>query len=145
MKILAAEHVLPISSEPIAHGSVAIEDDRIVAVGTRDDIVSRFPDAAVTDFGQSAILPGFVNCHSHLEITSMRGALDDVEHDFRSWLLKLHELRSGLLPDDIEAAAVLGATEGAHAGVTCFGDIGRYGEAGLTALKKVGLRGVLFQ
>lgn len=145
MKILAAEHVLPISSEPIAHGSVAIEDDNIVAVGTRDDIVSRFPDSEVADFGQAAILPGFVNCHSHLEITSMRGALDDVEHDFGSWLLKLNEIRSGLSPDDIEATAVSGATEGAHAGVTCFADIGRYGEAGLTALKKVGLRGVLFQ
>lgn len=145
MKILAAEHVLPISSEPIGHGCVATEGDRIVAVGARDYMVSRFPNAAVTDFGQAAILPGFVNCHSHLEITSMRGALDDVEHDFRSWLLKLHALRSALSADEIEAAAVLGATEGAHAGVTCFGDIGRYGEAGLKALRQVGLRGVLFQ
>ncbi len=145
MKILAAEHVLPISSEPIAHGSVAIDNDRIVAVGTRVEIASRYPSAAVTDLGNAAILPGFVNCHSHLEITSMRGALDDVEHEFRSWLLKLNEIRSGLSAGDIEAAALSGATEGAAAGVTCFGDIGRYGEAGLKALKKVGLRGVLFQ
>ena len=75
----------------------------------------------------------------------MRGALDDVEHDFRAWLLKLNDIRSGLTPADIESAAVIGATEGARAGVTCFGDIGRYGEAGFKALKSVGLRGVLFQ
>ena len=145
MKILTAEYVLPIASDPIRNGAVVIDDSRIVQVGQLDDIKTRFASAAVEDFGNAAILPGFVNCHSHLEITSMRGALDDVEHDFRSWLLKLNEIRSGLSTDDIEAAAVLGATEGAHAGITCFGDIGRYGQAGLSALKSVGLRGVLFQ
>ena len=75
----------------------------------------------------------------------MRGALDDVEHEFRSWLLKIQGLRSALTEADIEAAALAGAREGAAAGVTCFGDIGRYGRAGLNALKTVGLRGILFQ
>jgi cytosine/adenosine deaminase-related metal-dependent hydrolase len=145
MKILAADHVLPISSEPIVDGAVVIDGDRIVAVGTEAEVRSQFPEIKVHDFGIAAILPGFVNCHSHLEITSMRGALDAVEHDFKSWLLKLNDMRSALSAEDIEAAAVLGATEGARAGVTCFGDIGRYGEAGLKALKSVGLRGVLFQ
>ena len=145
MKILTAEYVLPISSGPIANGAVAIEDDGIAAVGGFEDVKAQFADSSVEDYGNAAILPGFVNCHSHLEITSMRGALDDVEHDFRAWLLKLNEIRLGLSPADLEASAVLGATEGARAGVTCFGDIGRYGEAGLNALKTVGLRGVLFQ
>ena len=145
MKILAADHVLPISSEPIVDGAVAIDGARIVAVGTEAEVRSQFPGSGIHDFGIAAILPGFVNCHSHLEITSMRGALDAVEHDFKSWLLKLNELRSALSEEDIDAAAVLGATEGAQAGVTCFGDIGRCGESGLKALKSVGLRGVLFQ
>lgn len=145
MKILTAEYVLPISSEPIVHGAVAIDGDRIAGVGMLDEIKQKFGAVEINDFGKAAILPGFVNCHSHLEITSMRGALDDVEHDFRAWLLKLNEIRKELSPADIEAAAILGATEGARAGVTCFGDIGRYGAAGLNALKSVGLRGVLFQ
>src|SRR5918993_1368005 len=116
MKILRAEYVLPISSEPIAHGAVAIEDDRIVAVGSAHQIASQFPEAAVTVLGMAAILPGFVNCHSHLEITGMRGALDHVEHDFGSWLLKLNDIRSGLSLSDIEESALLGAREGAAAG-----------------------------
>ena len=145
MKIIAAEYVLPISSEPIAGGAVAIDDGRIVAVGKLDALKQEFPSSTSEDFGLAAILPGFVNCHSHLEVTSMRGALDDVEHDFRAWLLKLNEIRLGLSTDDIKAAAILGATEGARAGVTCFGDIGRYGEAGMHALRMLGLRGVVFQ
>src|SRR5688572_9797040 len=145
MKILAAEYVLPISAEPIANGAVAIDGKRIAAVGGREDIVSLFPAAPVSDFGSAAILPGFVNCHSHLEVTAMRGALDGVEHDFKSWLLKLNDLRSELSTSDIEAAALLGAREGAAAGVTCFGDIGRTGLAGVSALRSAGLRGIVFQ
>ncbi len=145
MKIIASDHVLPISSEPIANGAVAIDGAKIAAVGTRDEIVQQFSSVEIEDFGEAAIMPGMVNCHSHLEITSMRGYLDDVEHDFSAWLLKLNGLRAGLSDDDILAAAVNGALEGASAGVTCFGDIGRMGHAGVHALKTVGVRGIVFQ
>ena len=146
MKILRADYVLPISSEPIRGGAVAVDGDMIAAVGAADIIRIQFPEAAEDDLGHVAILPGFVNCHSHLEITAMRGYLDSVEHDFYSWLMKLTRTRADVLSDeDIEVAALAGAVEGARAGVTCFGDIGRYGRAGFEALKKAGLRGVLFQ
>jgi 5-methylthioadenosine/S-adenosylhomocysteine deaminase len=146
MKILAAKYVLPITSDPIEDGGLAIDGASIAAIGTRSEMIARFPDAQIEEIGDAAILPGFVNCHSHLEITAMRGALDAVEHDFYKWLITLTKLRGEVLTeDDLAAAAVAGALEGARAGVTCFGDIGRFGRAGLEALKTVGLRGVLFQ
>jgi cytosine/adenosine deaminase-related metal-dependent hydrolase len=145
MKILTADYVLPISSEPISDGAVAIDADKIVGVGSRDELVAKFPDAEVEAFGRAAILPGFVNCHSHLELTALRGALDDVEHDFKAWLLKATAMRSELSDEDIIRSAIDGAREGAAAGVTCFGDIGRFGHAGVAALKEVGLRGIVFQ
>ncbi|MBV9215547.1 MAG: amidohydrolase family protein [Acidobacteria bacterium] len=146
MRILAASFVLPITSPPVADGAIAIDDGgRIVDVGTRDRLISNYPGTALEDLGNAAILPGFVNCHSHLEITALRGALDDVEHDFRSWLLKLNDLRSGLSDDELLKNARLGALEGAQAGVTCFGDIGRMGHIGIAALKDAGLRGIVYQ
>lgn len=145
MKILTADYVLPIASEPIRDGAVVIEGSTIIDVGPGVAMLERFPEAEVNAFGEAAILPGFVNCHSHLEVTAMRGALDDVEHDFRSWLLKLNDLRAAMSDEDIEEAAFRGATEGAQAGVTCFGDIGRNGRAGLNGLKRAGLRGIVFQ
>lgn len=145
MKILTADYVLPIASEPIRDGAVVIEGSTIIDVGPDVAMLERFPEAEVNAFGEAAILPGFVNCHSHLEVTAMRGALDDVEHDFRSWLLKLNDLRAAMSDDAIEEAAFRGAREGARAGVTCFGDIGRNGRAGLNGLKRAGLRGIVFQ
>ena len=145
MRILAAEYVLPIATEPIHQGGVVVEAQRIRAAGALDMLVAEFPGAAVTDFGHAALLPGFVNCHSHLEITAMRGLLDSVEHDFFDWLITLTKARAGLSDEEIKIAALAGAVEGAAAGVTCFGDIGRFGDAGLYALRTCGLRGVVFQ
>ena len=145
MQIHHAEYVLPITSDPIRNGAVAIDGQKIAAVGTQDELRGQFPNSSITDHGEAAILPGLVNCHSHLEITSMRGALDEVEHDFSAWLLRLNGIREKLSDQDIRDAAIAGAVEGARAGVTCFGDIGRFGTAGFEALKAVGLRGILYQ
>ncbi|QYO67145.1 amidohydrolase family protein [Leptolyngbya sp. 7M] len=145
MKLLAAEYLLPIDTGPIRDGVIAIDDGRIVAVGKRESFVSSFPGVPVTDFGTAAILPGFVNCHSHLELTSLRGALDRDEHDFRGWLLKLNSLRAEMTPEDLENAAYNGAIEGAQAGVTFFADIARFGDAAVRGLARSGLRGIVFQ
>ena len=82
MKILSAEYILPILSEPVRNGAVVIDGERIAAIGTREDVFERFPFSEREDLGNAVILPGFVNCHSHLEITAMRGFLDSVEDDF---------------------------------------------------------------
>lgn len=146
MKILSAGYVLPISAEPVEDGAIVIDKDKILAIGKREEIVKTFPGAKHENFGEAAILPGFVNAHSHLEITAMRGFLDKFDGDFYSWLITLTKIRAEKLTDeDIEIAAAFGALEGARAGVTCFGDIGRFGKAGFEALRKNGLRGILFQ
>ncbi len=146
MKLLNANYVLPITSEPIKNGAVAVENGRIVAIGDAAQLTKDFPNAAHENFNESVLMPGFVNCHSHLEITAMRGFLDHHDGDFAAWLLKLTKTRAEKLSEnDIRTSAQLGAIEGVRAGVTCFGDIGRSGFAGLEALVQNGLRGILFQ
>ncbi len=146
MKTLCADYVLPISAAPIENGAVVIDGSTIIAVGTQAEIIEKHPEILIEKFHEAAIMPGLVNCHSHLEITLMRGFLDDAEHDFYSWLMKLTNVRGEKLTEaDIKTAALAGALEGVRAGVTCFGDIGRFGVAGFEALKTNGLRGVLFQ
>ena len=146
MKIYSAEWVLPIDREPFENGAILIENDKISEVGAAVEVIAKYPQAQVENCGAAAITPGFVNAHSHLEITAMRGFLDSVEHDFAAWLLKLTKTRGEILTDeDVKTAAIFGTLEGVRAGVTCFGDIGRLGIAGFEALKISGLRGILFQ
>jgi cytosine/adenosine deaminase-related metal-dependent hydrolase len=146
MKIFSADFVLPVSSGPIRNGAVCVRDDRIADVGALADIRRRHPEAESEHFAGAALMPGLVNCHSHLELTALRGLLDDLDHDFPAWLLKLTRIRADALSDeDIADSALAGALEGLKSGVTCFGDIGRWGAAGLNALVGARLRGVLFQ
>ena len=79
ISIYSAQWILPIITSPIENGAVAIEGQKIVAVGPSTEIISRFPAARVSDFGKAAILPGLVNAHSHLELTAMRGFLDGLD------------------------------------------------------------------
>ncbi|MCY3850173.1 MAG: imidazolonepropionase [Acidimicrobiaceae bacterium] len=53
--------------DPIADGSVAIRDGRIVAVGHTDDVMSQWgdPSVPVLEAAGKTVLPGLVECHSH--------------------------------------------------------------------------------
>lgn len=145
-QMLTADWVLPIAGNPIYKGAIVYKKDKIIAVGKAEDLKKEFPKIKIENFPNAAILPGLINTHSHLELTAMRGFLDHLEDDFSAWLITLSKIRGEKLTyEDIEIAATWGAVEGLRAGVTCFADIGRFGRAGLEALKKTGLRGVVFQ
>jgi cytosine/adenosine deaminase-related metal-dependent hydrolase len=145
-KIYSARWVLPITSEPIECGAVAVEGARVAGVGARAEVAARFPEAEVEDFGEAAILPGFVNCHTHLELTAMRGFLEAEEGNFFAWLRKLTAARGErMTAEDLRASAAWGAVEALRAGVTCVADASDAGATTLKALGEVGLRGVVFQ
>jgi cytosine/adenosine deaminase-related metal-dependent hydrolase len=145
-KIYSARWVLPISTAPVLDGAVAVEGTRIAGVGTRAELERRFPSASSEDFGDAAITPGLVNCHTHLELTTMRGFLEAEEGDFFAWLRKLTIARAlRMTPEEIEVSATWGAVEAARAGITCVGDASDSGASALKALSEVGLRGIVFQ
>ncbi len=144
--IYSARWVLPVSSSPILDGAVAIEADRIVEVGRRMQVVDAHPGAMVANFDHAVILPGLINVHSHLELTSMRGFLENEEPDFFSWLRKLTMARlERMTPDDLYVSAAWGACEAVRAGITCVGDASDSGMTTMRALHDLGLRGTIFQ
>ncbi|HEV2763610.1 MAG TPA: amidohydrolase family protein [Pyrinomonadaceae bacterium] len=145
-KLYTARWVLPMTRAPIEDGAVAVAGETIVGVGGRDELKGRFPSAAAEDFGEAAILPGLVNCHSHLELTAMRGFLEPEEGNFDAWLRKLTRARlERMTEDDLYVSAAWGACEAARAGVTCVGDASDGARHVMRALKDAGLRGTVFQ
>src|ERR1041384_2115419 len=143
--IYSALWVLPIVSPPIEWGAVAIDGSQLVAVGSREEIAMRLPDAHVEDFGEAAILPGLINTHSHLELTVMRGFLEAEEHDFFAWFKKLPIARMAMTDEDLFVSATCGAIEAAHAGITCLGDSSSFATQSMKALQQIGLRGIVYQ
>ncbi len=55
-------------------GLLVVEDGRIVAFGGHAETRAAFPDADVTEYPGSVIVPGFVDCHIHFPQTEMLGA-----------------------------------------------------------------------
>lgn len=134
--ILTADWVLPVSGAPIRNGAVAIEHGRIAAVGTRDELGPgiEYPDAA--------ILPGFVNAHSHLEYAVYAG-FGDALGDFATWV-DLHTRRKRRIEfEDMLDIARLGAAECLASGITTTGDCSYSGAAGVAAAE-LGLRGIAY-
>lgn len=145
-KIYHARWVLPVSSPPIADGAIAVSGQQIVSVGTRSALLAQFAEATTLDLGESAIIPGLVNAHSHLELTAMRGFLEDEVADFFAWLRKLtHARLDRMTADELNVSASWGACEAARAGVTCVADASDAALQSMNALGDVGLRGIVFQ
>lgn len=136
MTIYEADWICPVSSPPIRNGSIAVDNGKIVscpAVEGRN----------VRTFRGCAIIPGFVNAHSHLELTILRGFLEDLR--FSEWIPKLtHVKYQHLGRDEMLASARLGCVEMIRAGVTCLGEVMDLGTA-WQAMREFGLQGIAFQ
>src|SRR5262245_43702450 len=78
---LRARVVFPVDCPAIEHGVVTIDNERIVAVG------SRVPDGCeLHDLGDVALLPGFVNAHTHPEFSHLSRPLGSPGMSLPEWI-----------------------------------------------------------
>ncbi|HWG35196.1 MAG TPA: amidohydrolase family protein, partial [Gemmatimonadaceae bacterium] len=134
-----ARWVLPITAPPIEDGVVACEDGVIRFVGPGTD----GPPGEDFDLGDSVLLPGLVNAHTHLELTAMRGFLEELA--FEDWIDTLRRARAAVLDDEaLLDSARLGVLEGVEHGVTTFADTCASGVTA-RAMRECGVRGIMYQ
>ncbi len=141
--LITADWVLPVSSAALRDGAVEVRDGRIHSVGAAAELLGESEAERRIDLGAAALLPGLVNTHAHLELTALRGFLE--EPDFFGWIRRLTETKYETLDEeDLLCSARLGVLEAVRAGVTTIGDIADAGVS-LSALSEGGLRAVLYQ
>lgn len=105
---------------PLRNGWVGVADGRIVSVDPeRPD---RHADHAVVDLGPGVLLPGLVNAHCHLELSSLRDRLPR-PLGFVPWVAALVAARGSEAPEVVREAAGHAIASLSQSGTVAVGDV----------------------
>ena len=127
----------------IEHGQIAVRGDSIYAIG--DGVL--FPRGVqakqTIDAKGALVLPGFINGHTHVPMTLLRGLHDDVTLD--DWLRKyiFPAEAKNVTEDFVRWGTRLAAAEQIRSGVTTFADMYYFEDAVAEETKAAGMRGVV--
>jgi 5-methylthioadenosine/S-adenosylhomocysteine deaminase len=127
----------------IEDGAVAVKGDAIVALGPRLEIERKYAGTQVINARGKLMLPGFINGHTHVPMTLLRGLKDDVT--LEEWLTKsiFPAEAKNVTEDFVRWGTRLAAAEQIRGGVTTFADMYYFEDAVAEETKAAGMRGVL--
>ena len=142
LKIIKAKWILPISSEPIKDACVVIAGNTIKNIVLENQLENLidFHQYEIEDYGEAIILPGFINLHTHLENTSLRGLAQ--KSTFLAWLAKLMNATAQWSVKERTESAESGVNESISKGTTLVVDIS-YNGASVVPLAQSGLRSIV--
>ncbi len=127
----------------LSPGAVAISDGKIVAIGSPDDLSSRFRPKQKISRPSAVVMPGLVNTHTHAAMSLMRGIADD--KPLMEWLGKtiFPAEAKNVSPGFVKAGTTLACLEMVRGGTTTFADMYYYESDVAAAVDACGMRAVL--
>ena len=107
-------------------GALAIDGDRIVAIGPTDQVAGQYSAKKTIDARNKAVLPGLIDTHHHFLQNFLKGAPEDLE--FAEWIAQVSSPRislavQGYLTGDYSVqlhASRLGSVDALRSGITCL-------------------------
>jgi cytosine/adenosine deaminase-related metal-dependent hydrolase len=120
-------------------GAVALDGDRIVAVGPRAEVEARHGPGERRD---AVLLPALVNAHVHLELSHLAGAVAGGE-GLPAWIELFVSARVHHRHADARSAMAMAAEDLVRAGVAAVGDVSNT-LASVQALGAAGIAGTVF-
>lgn len=130
----------------ITDGAIALEGNRIVAVGKAQDLLARYATDEVVDVHGKLLIPGLIDTHVHVAQALIRGCADDMA--LIQWLCeRVWVLQGNFTEDDGYVSARLCIAEMLKSGTTTFLEsmlAHRYGFNGIArAVEESGIRACL--
>lgn len=143
-KTLIRAMILPMTGPDdfYAEGEIAVDGDRIVAVGPQGSTPGDFVPDRIMELPNDVVMPGLINTHTHAAMTMLRSYADDLP--LMPWLQeKVWPFEDKLTDEDIYWGTLLALAEMIQSGTTTMLDMysamNRVGDAVLEA----GTRAVL--
>ncbi len=127
------------------NGALAVDDAKIVGVGTSDEIRKKFKSKRKVNAQNQVIIPGLINTHTHVPMTVFRGIADDL--DLNDWLTKYIFPAEAKNVDEnlVRVGTRLGLAEFIRGGITTYCDMYYFEDVIAQETAKAGVRGVLGQ
>ena len=145
--IVRSRYVLTMDREHrlIEDGAIAIQGERIVAVGSASEIARQYTGQHCLDRTNSVIMPGLIDTHTHAAMSLLRAFADDKR--LQDWLT--HYIfpaeSKNVSPDFVKWGTKLACLEMSLAGITTYTDMYYFEDTVAEATKQAGIRGVLGQ
>lgn len=126
-KIIAGSWLLNPDASPVAGGALLVRDGVIAETGTLKELKCKHA-VQVLDYPGCVLIPGFVNAHTHLELThftswKIRYSLDYNPSKFTDWIIQLIKISRGLTPEDYPPSLHEGIRMCLESGTTAIGEI----------------------
>jgi cytosine/adenosine deaminase-related metal-dependent hydrolase len=119
--ILRSRAVFPVCRPAIENGAVVVSGEHIVAIGRWINIRAHYT-GKVYDLGETLLMPGLINAHSHLDYTDMAG-LFPPRKSFCDWIKLITTEKSHWTYSDYAASWLNGAKQLLTSGTTTVVDI----------------------
>ncbi|WP_026608749.1 TRZ/ATZ family hydrolase [Methylocaldum szegediense] len=143
--LLKARWIIPVEPERIVLNdhALAIHGGRIVDILPIAEAEAKYQAASQESFDRHALIPGFVNAHTHAAMSLLRGVADDrplmewlVDH---IWPLEQKWVGEAFVRDGTDLAMA----EMIRGGVTCFNDMYFFPEVTARQVARCGMRAVV--
>ncbi|WP_166371302.1 amidohydrolase [Psychromonas sp. SA13A] len=121
-------------------GTVAIKDNKIIAVGDKN-LAEQYQADKIMNVAGDIVMPGLINTHTHVSMTVFRSLADDVPDRLHRYIFPLE---SKLVSRDmVRIGANLGNVEMLKGGVTTYADMYYFEDEVAKTVDKIGMRAVL--
>ncbi len=127
-------------------GSIAIEKDKVIDIGTADEIEKKYNAEKIIDATKKLVLPGLINCHTHASGSLYRGVGDDLDLEQAGSKIYFpcgHDPTIAYPPRNIYIGTLLSCLEYIKSGSTCIVNLDGEAPEVARAFDKAGIRGVL--
>ena len=115
---------MPVAFPPVQNGGVLVRGGHILLAGPYAEVKALSPAlTSEVDHGASALMPGLVNAHTHLELSGLGGRIELPQDSFAQWLKKLLVLRSLMTQEFLDDGLDRGQQQLVAAGCCLCGDI----------------------
>ena len=123
--LIHARWIIPVEPESVTYEyhSLAIDKGRITDLLPTDLAKQKYQGTVTENLSTHALLPGFVNCHTHAAMSLMRGIADDLP--LMDWLQNyIWPLESKWMSEAfVRDGTDLAIAEMLRGGTTCFNDM----------------------